>query len=57
MIEVGQSLKSAWKDRITYDTADGKLTVVSPEGLLMMKRRAGRPQDLVDADKLEGKSE
>lgn len=44
----------AWATRQTVDVPGGRLSIVSIEGLLAMKRIAGRPQDLADIDKLGG---
>jgi hypothetical protein len=40
-------------DRVTLELPRGSLTVVSRETLLLMKRLAGRPQDVADISKLE----
>lgn len=53
LIEVGPSLQGIWDDRKTYETTKGPLTAVSREGLIIMKRRAGRTQDLADIERLE----
>ena len=38
---------------MTLELPRGSLTVVSRETLLLMKRLAGRPQDVADISKLE----
>lgn len=42
----------AWLSRGHYDWQGETLTVVSREGLAIMKRLSGRPQDLVDLQRL-----
>lgn len=44
-------------DRIEVALPAGDITFVSRETLLRMKRTAGRPIDLADIDKLEGRDE
>jgi len=51
---VNDELADVWATRITIDAGARKLTLVSREGLVTMKRIAGRAQDLVDIAKLEG---
>jgi hypothetical protein len=48
------SLAGFLDDRIQVVLPGGPLTFVSRATLLRMKRLAGRPQDLVDVDRLEG---
>jgi hypothetical protein len=47
-------LQEAWDARETYELDGVPVTVVSLAGLLMMKRVAGRHQDLSDIEHLEG---
>jgi len=55
LLLVAPDLEDVWETRITIEPVPGKpLVVVSREGLVTMKRMAGRPQDLVDLARLEG---
>jgi len=45
--------EDVWATRETIDFLGRKLWVVSREGLIKMKRLAGRPQDLADIERLE----
>ncbi|MCG5052851.1 MAG: nucleotidyl transferase AbiEii/AbiGii toxin family protein [Myxococcales bacterium] len=45
-------LHKVWKQRQTLSFDGGTVTVVSREGLISLKLAAGRPQDLVDVQKL-----
>lgn len=53
---VGAPYEAVWSSRETYDWEGAKLTVVSREGLVAMKRLAGRTQDLADIEQLTGRS-
>ena len=46
-------VEDVWATRETIDFLGRKLWVVSREGLIKMKRLAGRPQDLADIERLE----
>ena len=46
-------LAEVWKSRETYELDDALVTVVSVDGLITMKRIAGRIQDLSDVEQLE----
>jgi hypothetical protein len=46
--------EDVWEDRDLMDWGSGRAWVVSKRGLIKMKRHAGRAQDLVDIDNLEG---
>lgn len=46
-------LRDVWEDREVYELDDVPLTVVSADGLIAMKRVAGRPQDLSDIEHLQ----
>ena len=46
-------VEDVWATRETIDFLGKKLVVVSREGLIKMKRLAGRPQDLADIERLE----
>ena len=50
-------LAEVWESREDLDWEGRRITVVSREGLLVMKRVAGRPQDLADLAVLEGESD
>lgn len=52
MLLVTNEIHDVWETRITAKLKDGKLIVVSRDGLITLKRRAGRPQDLADVAKL-----
>ena len=47
-------LAEVWKSRETYELDDALVTVVSVDGLITMKKIAGRLQDLSDVERLEG---
>ena len=53
LLVVPRFLQDVWHDREVYDVEGVPIQVVSREGLLKMKRIAGRPQDLSDVDNLE----
>jgi hypothetical protein len=46
-------LIKVWEDRETYELEDVPVTVVDRQGLITMKRIAGRYQDLSDIEHLE----
>ncbi len=46
-------LEDVWKSREKYRVGEHDYWIVSREGLIKMKRIAGRPQDLADLDRLE----
>lgn len=50
-------LQDAWDKREVKRVGDREVHVVSKEGLIGMKERAGRPQDLVDIDNLRNLKE
>jgi hypothetical protein len=50
---VGAPLARAWADRQTAEMEGGPVRVVSREGLIALKLAAGRPQDLVDVQRLQ----
>jgi hypothetical protein len=50
---VGAPLACAWADRQTAEMEGGPVRVVSREGLIALKLAAGRPQDLVDVQRLQ----
>ncbi len=49
---VTPQVQDVWDSRETIEFLDRKLCVVSRDGLIKMKRLAGRPQDLADIEKL-----
>jgi hypothetical protein len=51
---VANDFEPVWETRTRVPWRDRTISVVSREGLVTMKRIAGRPQDLVDIDVLEG---
>ena len=46
-------LEESWASRVTRAIGDREVKVVSKDGLIGMKERAGRPQDLVDIENLK----
>ncbi len=55
MLLVNPFLREVWKGREQHLVEGKTLRVVSLEGLIKMKRAAGRPQDLADISQLEAK--
>jgi len=53
LLLVTPQVEDVWESRETIDFLGNQLCVVSREGLLKMKRLAGRPQDLADIERLE----
>ncbi len=53
LLLVTPQVLDVWKTREKLDFLGNQLSVVSREGLLKMKRLAGRPQDLADIERLE----
>ena len=47
-------LAEVWQSREIYELDDVLVTVVSVDGLITMKKIAGRLQDLSDVEQLEG---
>jgi len=52
---VGPSLEPIWASKERMAWQQGEITVVSRDGLITLKLTAGRPQDLVDIQKLNEK--
>lgn len=50
---VTESFEGVWLSRESIDYSGNNLCVVSRDGLIEMKRLAGRPQDLADIERLE----
>lgn len=57
LMVVAHEYEEVWKTRERLPWNDKEVRVVSREGLATMKRIAGRPQDLVDLGKLEGRDD
>lgn len=51
----GVSFPEAWTRRTATSLGGTAVWMISREDLIRAKRATGRPQDLVDADKLEGR--
>jgi len=54
-LQARAALEGLLEDTIDVETTEGRLVVVSRDALLRMKRMAGRPQDVADLEKLEGR--
>lgn len=52
LLLVTPQVEDVWETREMLDFLGGRLWVVSREGLIKMKRLAGRPQDLADIERL-----
>jgi hypothetical protein len=50
---VGPTTERIWADRQTAEVEGGPMRVVSRQGLMSLKLAAGRPQDLVDVQRLQ----
>jgi hypothetical protein len=50
----GVEFAEAWADRVQADLGGLTVPVISREHLIRNKRASGRPQDLADAERLEG---
>ncbi len=53
LLVVTPQVKDVWETREKLDFLGKQLSVVSCEGLIRMKTLVGRPQDLVDIERLE----
>jgi hypothetical protein len=53
LLLVTPQIEDVWATKESIDFLGRKLWVVSREGLIKMKRLAGRPQDLADIERLE----
>jgi len=53
LLLVTPQVQDVWETRETIGFLGNQLCVVSREGLIKMKRLAGRPQDLADIERLE----
>lgn len=54
LLEAPDAGAEAWQNRQRIETEAGPVWFVSRQGLIAMKRRSGRLQDLADIEKLEG---
>lgn len=52
MLVVTSEIQEIWQTRMKTNLEGGKLSVVSKDGLIALKKIAGRPQDLADIDAL-----
>jgi len=50
---VTEATQQIWQNRQEVDWEHGKISIVSREGLIQLKRLSGRGQDLVDIERLE----
>src|SRR5215813_10032901 len=50
---VTEATESIWQTRHTVDWEQGKISIVSRDGLIQLKRLGGRAQDLADIERLE----
>jgi len=57
LLFVEPAFRDVWASRMTFVRGSSRLQVVSREGLLAMKRLAGRPQDVADIAALEATDE
>ena len=53
LLLVTPQVRDVWETREKIDFLGKQLSVVSRDGLIKMKRLAGRPQDLADIERLE----
>ena len=53
LMVVNPGLEEVWRSRGVFDWKGRQVKVVSRDGLLKMKRLAGRTQDLADVERLE----
>ena len=52
MILVTDAIQDVWETRVNANLEGGKLSVVSKEGLIALKKISGRPQDIADISAL-----
>jgi hypothetical protein len=52
LLLVTPQIQEIWDSRVQANWEGGKLFVVSLEGLIVLKRLSGRPQDIADIDAL-----
>lgn len=53
---VTPQVEDVWESKIKMSLAGKEYSIVSREGLIKMKTLAGRPQDLVDLERLENET-
>jgi cellobiose-specific phosphotransferase system component IIB len=53
LLLVTPQVQDVWETKEKIDFLGSRLSVVSREGLIKMKKLAGRPQDLADIERLE----
>jgi hypothetical protein len=56
ILEAPDAGEEAWMNRQKLETGFGPVWFASREGLIAMKRRSGRLQDLADIERLEGQT-
>jgi hypothetical protein len=56
LLLVTRHVEDVWQTRESIEFMGENLFVVSREGLIKMKRQAGRPQDLADIERLENEA-
>ena len=49
----GSNFADAWKNRVTSSYSDEPIALLSLDDLILAKKAAGRPQDLLDVEQLE----
>ncbi len=57
ILEVNATNSAAWKSRRAYKLGGRKLWAITRPALINMKKKSGRPKDLIDVDGLEGRLE
>jgi hypothetical protein len=57
MILVTDAIRDVWETRVRANLEGGKLSVVSREGLIALKKISGRPQDIADISALREDSD
>jgi len=57
MILVTDAIQDVWETRVNANLEGGKLSVVSKEGLIALKKISGRPQDIADISALRKDSD
>jgi hypothetical protein len=56
LLLVTPQVQDVWESKIRITLVDKEYSIVSRDGLIKMKRLAGRPQDLVDIERLENEA-
>ena len=57
LLLVNEQLETVWSSRLQVQSQRGAISVISREALIEMKARAGRPQDLVDLERLRSQDD